>query len=39
VETGDRYEPYRLVDPDGMTVEAVAVLFRYSSTGQTEDAT
>jgi hypothetical protein len=28
VETGDRYEPYRLVDPDGITVEAVAVYFQ-----------
>ncbi|WP_330293487.1 site-specific integrase [Streptomyces sp. NBC_00576] len=28
VETGDRYEPYRLVDPDGATVEAVAVYFQ-----------
>ncbi|WP_327240888.1 MULTISPECIES: site-specific integrase [unclassified Streptomyces] len=28
VETGDRYEPYRLVDPGGLTVEAVAVYFQ-----------
>lgn len=28
VETGDRYEPYRLVDPDGATVEAVAAYFQ-----------
>ncbi|MFJ1701488.1 site-specific integrase [Streptomyces sp. NPDC088252] len=25
METGDRYEPYRLIDPDGVTIEAVAV--------------
>jgi integrase len=28
VETGDRYEPYRLLDRDGVTVEAVAVYFQ-----------
>ncbi|MGA5412063.1 tyrosine-type recombinase/integrase [Streptomyces lavendulocolor] len=28
VETGDRYEPYRLIDPDGAAVEAVAVYFQ-----------
>ncbi len=28
VETGDRYEPYRLIDPDGMAVGAVAVYFQ-----------
>lgn len=28
VETGDRYEPYRLVDPEGMTVEPVAMFFQ-----------
>ncbi|MFE4757586.1 hypothetical protein ACFRIB_46660 [Streptomyces mirabilis] len=27
METGNRYEPYRLLDPDGVTVEAVAVYF------------
>ncbi|MFI6958619.1 tyrosine-type recombinase/integrase [Nocardia sp. NPDC050408] len=28
VATGDRWEPYRLVDPDGAPVEAVAAYFR-----------
>ncbi|HEX2807103.1 MAG TPA: tyrosine-type recombinase/integrase [Kineosporiaceae bacterium] len=28
VATGDRYEPYRLIDPDGVVVEAVASYFR-----------
>lgn len=28
VETGDRYEPYRLLDADGVTVEPVAVYFQ-----------
>lgn len=28
METADRYEPYRLVDPDGVTVEGVAVFFQ-----------
>lgn len=28
METGDRYEPYQLLDPDGATVEAVAVYFQ-----------
>jgi site-specific recombinase XerD len=28
VETGDRYEPYRLVDVNGMAVEPVTVFFR-----------
>ncbi|MBS2531209.1 hypothetical protein KGQ20_00320 [Catenulispora sp. NF23] len=28
VETGDRYEPYRLVDADGAAVEPVAVFFQ-----------
>ncbi|MGP4050043.1 site-specific integrase [Streptomyces sp. 2A115] len=28
VETGDRYEPYRLVDPNGVNVEAAAVYFQ-----------
>ncbi|MEU7156021.1 site-specific integrase [Streptomyces chrestomyceticus] len=28
VETGDRYEPYRLLDADGASVEPVAVYFR-----------
>ncbi|MFE4335936.1 tyrosine-type recombinase/integrase [Streptomyces sp. NPDC056831] len=27
-ETGDRYEPYRLLDPDDVIVEAVAVYFQ-----------
>lgn len=27
VDTGDRWEPYRLVDPDGVTVEAVSAWF------------
>ncbi len=27
-ETGERYEPYRLVDADGMVVEPVASYFR-----------
>ncbi|MFC4463940.1 hypothetical protein ACFPH6_05080 [Streptomyces xiangluensis] len=28
METGDRCEPYRLIDPDGVIVEAVAVYFQ-----------
>lgn len=28
METGNRYEPYRLLDPDGVIVEAVAVYFQ-----------
>ncbi|MEU2739570.1 hypothetical protein ABZ656_30465 [Streptomyces sp. NPDC007095] len=28
VETGDRYEPYRLVDADGAAVAPVAVFFQ-----------
>ncbi|MEV0492210.1 hypothetical protein [Streptomyces atratus] len=28
VDTGDRYEPYRLVDADGATVAPVAVYFQ-----------
>lgn len=28
VGTGNRYEPYRLLDPDGVTVEAIAVYFQ-----------
>ncbi|MBG0831667.1 tyrosine-type recombinase/integrase [Planomonospora sp. ID67723] len=28
VETGDRYEPYRLVDADGVAVEPVAMFFQ-----------
>lgn len=28
METSDRYEPYRLVDADGVTVEAVSVYFQ-----------
>ncbi|MGW4984550.1 hypothetical protein [Streptomyces mirabilis] len=28
VETGDRYEPYRLVDADGAVVAPVAVFFQ-----------
>jgi len=37
VETGDRYEPYRLVDVDGMAVEPVMVFFRdLLATGRAE---
>jgi hypothetical protein len=28
VATGDRYEPYRLIDRDGAVVDAAAVFFR-----------
>ncbi|MFJ5103970.1 hypothetical protein [Streptomyces sp. NPDC088554] len=28
METGERYEPYRLVDGDGVVVEPVAVFFQ-----------
>jgi integrase len=28
VATGDRYEPYRLIDPDGVAVDAAAIFFR-----------
>jgi hypothetical protein len=28
VATGNRYEPYRLLDPDGVLVEAVTAYFR-----------
>jgi hypothetical protein len=28
VETDDRYEPYRMVGPDGATVEAISVFFQ-----------
>ncbi|MDX5569466.1 site-specific integrase [Streptomyces sp. ID05-04B] len=28
METGNRYEPYRLIDPDGAAVEPVAVYFQ-----------
>lgn len=31
METGDRYEPYRLVDADGTAVAPVAVFFRASA--------
>ncbi len=28
LEIGDRYEPYRLIDPDGAAVEAIAIYFQ-----------
>ena len=39
VETGDVWEPYRLIDPDGGVVEPVAVYFRELQAGGRSTAT
>ena len=37
--TGSRWEPYRLIDPDGVRVEAVTAFFRDLQAGGCSEAT